>query len=79
MFFHFPARELRAAAKLARPLGDYQKYLFGITLFRNMYWTVFPFETMLSEIVDRFDRSFAGCEPFMILAIAQKASRALLR
>jgi hypothetical protein len=29
-------------------VGDYWKYPLGITLGRNMYWTVFCFETMLS-------------------------------
>jgi len=30
-------------------VGDYWKYPLGITAWRNMYWTVFCFETMLSR------------------------------
>ena len=48
-FLHLPNCGPPAATTIAILVGDYRKYLLGISPRRNMYWTVFPFETILSS------------------------------
>ena len=78
VFFCLPGYETHRRAYAARTLGDYRKYLSGISRSPNMYWTVFPFETMLSsKLRMRCICLFAGCQLFMILALNSKSVEGL--